>query len=219
MFKHTSDKLDDLGRVGSHATKPFGTGRVDVLPPHARQWEAVYASFKEQYSLATEKLERAFVGLRGADTKLTATLPRSEFLATVRVRAGYAEQIKHYQGVCGDLRRCCVQAAANSYGQAFIEAAKLILTNEQYARCSSSAHDMIQGAASRERLQGAVYPPVVTQGTRAENTARLHSYKDALNPESHRAVRLAAKAKKYGRSGALNDRARGPDFKIAHKEF
>jgi hypothetical protein len=221
MFKTTQDKQSDIARTASHATKPFATGRVEVLPPDARPWEEVYLTFKEQYVIAITKLDASYVLVRDAERKLLATLPDDVFRQTVKTRALHAAQVEHYKAVLGSLRRDCERAARNSLAYCFMRSAQRVLTNEQYQICHQSAEEMKAGMPSSEPLPVTEAPPPVWNAaeTAREKDRRKESFTAALHPNSNRVKRMADKAAKYGRSNAPSDRARGADHRVVHKEF
>ena len=57
MYKTTADRQHDLSRTGSHATKPLATGRVEVLPPNADPWAAIFNDLQAQRRIALDNLE------------------------------------------------------------------------------------------------------------------------------------------------------------------
>jgi len=220
MFKSTQDKLSDITRTASHATKPFATGRVEVLPVEARPWEEVYLAFKEQYDTALNKLDDAFVRLREIDRKLLSTLPAEVFAQTVRIRRLYGDEVTHYKAVVAGLRRDCESASRNSLAYCFMMAAQRVLTDEQYKICRQSADEIKAWLPSDERLRQQLDPPSIHGRSRGqEYERRKESYQAVLNPNSNRAKRLAQKAKEYGRSGLAPARAKEPGYRIVHKEF
>lgn len=48
MYKSASNLQSSAKRTASHATKPLASGRVDILPPKARELEIIYNEHKEQ---------------------------------------------------------------------------------------------------------------------------------------------------------------------------
>jgi len=196
MFKYTSDKEQSLNRTGSHATKPFATGRVEVLPPEAKPWEEVFLSFSEQYKIAASKLDVAFAGVRKCDEKLLTTMPRQDFVATVRHRAQWVEKVTHYRGVCDGLMATAKKAASNSLAGCFLEAAKLVLTDQEFNAVMESAQQLLGDAESRKGIDSYVPPPklrTLSPSADREQRREMHIALAPNHPRAHRRAERLAK--------------------------
>lgn len=60
MYKRTLEGETNYRRTASHATKPYGTGRVDVLPPGAKPELETYGAAIEQF----EALRRTLTAIQ-----------------------------------------------------------------------------------------------------------------------------------------------------------
>src|SRR5574337_1191186 len=59
MYKSASRLQSSSKRVSSYSTKPLSNGRVDVLPPKARETEIIYNRYKDQVSQLEKSLKSA----------------------------------------------------------------------------------------------------------------------------------------------------------------
>jgi len=55
-YKNASDLQDYQKRVGSHATKPSRTGRINDLPAWAKEPEEYYRSIRDQVQSLIDQL-------------------------------------------------------------------------------------------------------------------------------------------------------------------
>jgi hypothetical protein len=223
MYAKSADKQADITRTGSHSTKPFGGGRVDVLPVNAKPWEVVWNGLREQRDILAANITKIQEKIAVCNDDLKMTLPRNEFLHATRQREIFVKQLMDAQKQAESLRKDVDTARKASLGECFMDAARKMLTVEQYDAVLTS---------TREALAD---PSLLTEETRPKKESHLsdeekrRSERDRearrdsrarMDPNHHRHARVVAKDAKYGGANATSARlVKGPDFVTVYKEF
>jgi hypothetical protein len=216
-YKSTSDAQDFHARVGSSSTKGYATGRVEVLPPHARPWEEIYIGLRAQYDDTLGRLNAATDELWDIENKLTVTMPRCDFEPLVRKRHNFIAQVTHYTKLLSELRKDAKSAAANSLGGCFMAAAERLIPAEQYAAILLGARELIDGMPSTEALKP---PPERTSPfkgeTESQRTSRRRLYQSVINPRNDA---NAIRREEIRQQKTTGYRACGSENRLVHKEF
>lgn len=95
MFKSTADAMAFTHRVASHSTKPRPSGRVETLPPNAKDKELLYESYKAQFNNIKTNISRidAELGTASCDRKYHLQAQRRQQMAELGRVASFARKI------------------------------------------------------------------------------------------------------------------------------
>jgi hypothetical protein len=143
MYKKTADSHANQARTASHATKPFGTGRIDVLPPEARPEEVVYQDLKAQVFALRDQLAALHEEARFINDRLKMKMPFEEYQRMEMHRKVLADQSQATQGALSELRALANRVAQESWRSVFWANAKAMLAPEQYKAISQAATAML----------------------------------------------------------------------------
>jgi vacuolar-type H+-ATPase subunit I/STV1 len=143
MFKDSADKLDYIKRVGSHATKPRPSGRIDEVPAWAAEPEQYYNSVRDQYRLLADQLVKTQNALVEINAKLKETLPFKDYehlrLHKERLGARYGElqeQASHYRSLAR-------AAGEKAWSMVFYHVAERLLTPEDFRALRMETDEII----------------------------------------------------------------------------
>lgn len=142
MYKTTSDKQHDIERTGSHATKPFATGRVEVLPPDADPWAAIFNDVRTQRRIMADNYDGVVLQLGdNAYALRMASDPKEERALLIKRKALVTRQHMLAERLA-DNRHEMTAAARACLGERFRFAARKMLLGEQYAAIMQSAKEL-----------------------------------------------------------------------------
>jgi hypothetical protein len=188
MYKKTSQAETFRERVASDSTKPLATGVVNVLPPGAQPWEAIFLGLREQIEGTIARLNTVREQLEKVNWKLKDTLPRREFELLVRNRAQLCQKQEHYALLLKELRGLAHKAAANSLAYCFQVSAHKMLTDELFSAVLTEANALSAGNLSREQLPKA--DPVTSGHGLNRKSFLRNSQTKILHPTSDRSKKL-----------------------------
>lgn len=134
MYKTTSDKLDRIARVSSHATKGSPTGRVDDLPPDVQEAENYYASLRDQWEKIQDELHTLSNEVHDLKQRLRSTLPHQEFRRVRDTLDRKAERLVMLQRESGDMRAMARAASHESWGALWMFCAQKVLDHKTFMR-------------------------------------------------------------------------------------
>jgi hypothetical protein len=146
MYKTTSDRQHDISRTGSHATKPLATGRVDVLPPGADPWAAIFNDIRAQRQIASENYEIAVRQLQDVDWQIRMSSDGREQFGLLKKREAIIARRDQTGRILADLRIEIIHAARSSMAERFRSSAWHMLHSEQFIAISQAAKDLMKDA-------------------------------------------------------------------------
>lgn len=195
MYKKTSQAETFRGRVASDSTKPLATGVVNVLPPEAQPWEAIFLGLREQIEGTIARIHTVREQLEKVNWKLRETLPRREFEHLVRTRAQLCQKQEHYGTLLKELRGLAYKAADNSFAYCFKVSAQKMLTHEMFTAVLTDAQALSAGSLSQEKLPK-LDPPTEGHGLNRKSFLRNNQTK-MLHPSSERSQKLRESDRKW----------------------
>jgi hypothetical protein len=142
MYKTTSDRQHDIARTGSHGTKPMATGRVEVLPPGADPWAAIFNDVRTQRRIAVENYETAMRQLQDVNWAIRMASDHKEQAGLLIKRNAILARRDTLARQLVDLRKEIVLAARSAMGERFRMVAKRMLLHEQYVAITDSVRDI-----------------------------------------------------------------------------
>lgn len=152
MFKGTQDNNDWLKRTGSHATRPFANGRIDDLPPWAREPEEYYQSIKKQWDSILEQLHLARERVHDAKIRMRSSLPKIEY---ERINFKYEHDkriLLELEEKSKDYRMIARAAAKNSFGIVYKFCADRILDHETKTKLENEVQELL-GRGETDRIE------------------------------------------------------------------
>jgi hypothetical protein len=167
MYRKASEQQSFLKRVASHSTKPFATGRVDILPPGARPKEAIYQRAKAQWESAKESLARIEVEQREITERLKTTLPHKEFQQLEERRRSLGAIRVEMQNTLAEHRSIARAAGREAWGEAFRDMAWLMLPRDT----CSEIEEAVRQCIGREEVE--IEKPTSQRSPEAKH-ARTH---------------------------------------------
>lgn len=159
MFKSTSERASFKERVASHSTKGFANGRVDVLPPQARELEVVYSGLVEQYKVADQQVALAEKELKRVDDALRLTMPRPLYEKFISERVALIRKVSVLRTELGTLRNVVRAAGEKAYTECFYYLAERRLAKELFRSVDEEVmcimgrprHELIESQKSKAR--------------------------------------------------------------------
>lgn len=152
MFKSASDRQHFLRREGSHSTKGFANGRVDVLPPQAREAENLYADAKSQW----DDVERLAHNLK-------CELANIQSDKKARYKQHKVDRITEIHSSLSDLADTRARLAelargigCEAYGWAFLCLAELRLSKEVFLKIDREVEVLMGRRRSEVKLPAGV---------------------------------------------------------------
>ena len=142
MYKTTADKQHDLARTGSHATKPLATGRVEVLPPEADPWAAIFNDVRTQRRIMSDNYEGVVLQLAENSYALRMSAEPKEQRGLLIRRQALIVRQRMLAERLADNRHEMNAAARACLGERFRFAARAMLLDEQYAAVLESAKEL-----------------------------------------------------------------------------
>lgn len=142
MFGNSSDRQSYLKRVASHSTKGHANGRIDVLPPCAREREQVYVSTKEQWenieavALRLKSEMNDILAAKGDTRRVNDIQKQLHALADTRARLAETARAVGYE----------------AYGWAFMCVAELRLSKEMFRMIDEEVELLIGRRRSEVKL-------------------------------------------------------------------
>jgi Iap family predicted aminopeptidase len=133
-YKTANENLNHIHRVASASTREHANGRIDMIPPNAREPEEYYNTIRDQYFAMNASFVRNQERLRVLKEQLRHTLPHHDYL---RVNAEYnnlASRQTKMQDDLSNLRLIVHAAGSQAFGTVFKEVAKLVLDYETFVK-------------------------------------------------------------------------------------
>lgn len=138
MFGKSSDRLSEIKRVASHATKPSARGRIDLLPEWAQEPEAYYNSLLERYESLCAQREVVQEELSGIKLRLRQTLPHKEYQFLQERQRGLAARFDILQKEASEYRGAVRAAAEKSWATTFYHFARIGLDRDVFLKLCES---------------------------------------------------------------------------------
>lgn len=132
MYKGSNERQSFVGRTGSHATKPHGTGRIDHVPPWAEEPEAYYNDVRDRYRSLADQLRKAQDQLTEINFRLRTSLPYREYQHLREQRDRIAALHSALQNEASNYRALARAAGEKSWAIVFVAVAKKILSRETF---------------------------------------------------------------------------------------
>jgi len=142
MYSKTSKTAHYLPRTGSYSTVPHRNGRVDVLPPSARESEIAHQELRSQVNALKQELEKNRVRLTEINASLAETMDWSSYARAESERANLAKRIHAIEMNLRDLGEIVQQSSQLVFANAFVKVAR--------ARLSQPAYDELAREAKSE---------------------------------------------------------------------
>jgi hypothetical protein len=143
MFKASSDKLDYINRVGSHATKARGTGRIDDIPPWAREPEEYYNSIRDQYQALADQFADVQAQLAVINEKLRVTLPFKDFENLRLHKERLAARCTMLQEQAKAYRSLARAAGEKAWATVFYHCAQFVLGKDEFRRIEEQTKEIL----------------------------------------------------------------------------
>ena len=143
MYKSAAASQHDRPRTGSHATKPFANGRIDVLPPGAKVQEEVYADMKGQLDSLIAQHKTLAEEAHYIKERLKFTIPRGEYLRLESRRGLLAVQVQALQDMVAESRRLAINVGADNWRSVFAANAKAMLPHDIYKAIVTATDDIL----------------------------------------------------------------------------
>jgi hypothetical protein len=144
MFKQSSDKLNYVGRVASHATKPRASGLIEDIPTWAAEPEAYYNSVFVQYQSLADQLKTTQEKLTGINERLRTTLPFKEYEHLRIHKEHLAERFGMLQQQANSFREVARAAGERSWATVFYLVARRLLPPEDFAVLMKEAEQILE---------------------------------------------------------------------------
>lgn len=200
MFSKTSDRMHDIARSGSHSTKPYGSGRVEVLPPEAAPWATIHNSLTEQRDALILMRNSVCEKITQINKKVLSGAPPDELRRLKASRDALVEQSNRLAAEITDLRDDAARMHAATLGECFMMVAKRMLTDEQYTNVLLSAKGAQAEAASLDFVNDVDAMPGVNEEARRQHNRENRAVRDRLaktDPSSNRGARLLKREKAF----------------------
>ena len=159
MYKGADDKQSYTKRTGSHATKPFASGRVDGIPPWAAEPEEYYRNIRDQWRVLNDQLRECQDKLAQIRERLRTTLAKKEYDHVIRVRESLANRVGILQEEAGRYRSLVRQAGLHSWSATFYFCACKILSKEQLYQIADEAQAILGRRVNEVPKGQAEYTP------------------------------------------------------------
>lgn len=142
-YKSTERAAAFLGRTASSSTKPFATGRVEVLPPHARPEEQTFRTLMEQEQAAARQHEIVMAQIQRIAARLGDPLAPRQRRALLVEKEALEEQASHIASTMEDLRGRAKAAGADSWLATFYAAASAMLSQEVFEKLRDATKEIM----------------------------------------------------------------------------
>jgi hypothetical protein len=130
MYKTAAERLHSLARAGSHATKPFSSGRIDALPPSARPIEELYQSVKTQLFSLIDQWRMFTEEAKWINDRLKFTVPYEEYKRLNERRELLASHTQATQAAISEFKLLARAIGRDAFGAVYMEVAYKMLPRE-----------------------------------------------------------------------------------------
>lgn len=142
-FKGTSEGLNHIARVASAATRPRANGRIDLIPPDAREPEEYYNTIRDQYLAMNSQLKSIQARLTELKLEMRETLPFERFSTLKRERDRLAEQYTALTPECKNLRAAVRVSGKDAWAVTFYGIAKRVLGVETFKKIEFEVQNLL----------------------------------------------------------------------------
>lgn len=143
MFKSASERQSFTQRVASHSTKGHANGRVDILPPEARELEISYQDTKRQFEAVSAQIPAIEAELAEVRASLKKTQKYQTFEYLTGRLAVLEESLQTFRTLKGTYRELARAAGIQAYAECFYRIARLRLPNEVRKELEMEAERLI----------------------------------------------------------------------------
>jgi hypothetical protein len=133
MRKKQSDSYAFHNRVGSHSTKGYGGGHVEVLPPEYKALEVLVTTIQERIDMLKVSREAALVELQAINNRLDKVHMSLDEYSRTRTKRDFL--IHRFNGVNGQLTDAIKRLKVSkneSWSFLFTWVARYLLTHEAF---------------------------------------------------------------------------------------
>jgi hypothetical protein len=142
-FKNTSGSLNHIARVASASTRPRATGRIDLIPPDAKEPEEYYNTIRDQYFEMNARFQHNQARLTELKAQLRQNLPKYGYERANAEYVNLKPQQAKLQDELAHLRIAVHAAGANAYGIVFKEVAKRVLDSETIVKIAREVEALL----------------------------------------------------------------------------
>ena len=130
MYSKTAKSSHYLPRVGSYSTVPHRNGRVDVLPPEARDAELTYLDCKEQIETLVAEQLKCEARAKDLHRQLAISQPKELFHRLAKAQQDVGKRLQSLQQNMRELRQLGRAACDHAFAVVFFHVAKMRLSPE-----------------------------------------------------------------------------------------
>ena len=130
MYGKTSKTAHYLPRTGSYSTVPHRNGRVDVLPPEARDAELTYLECKEQIDTLIAEQLKCEARAKDLRKQLEISQPKELFHRLSKAQQDVGKRLQSLQANMREVRQLGRAACDHAFAVVYFHVAKMRLSPE-----------------------------------------------------------------------------------------